>query len=162
MILLDLEAALREPDPPTEEQPEPFQTHLAVSKAFAELRPLHRQLARIANTAELLQQVSKLVEVLAPLGAFHAKMKDLAQLIEPMHNFRNGLRNVPPLEILDYELVQFSAACGASLTQLAASLEAAVMIQDRLANLAAEFEPAKPLSQEFSALARSFERRASS
>jgi hypothetical protein len=160
MILFDLEAALREPDPPAVEEPPLFQPHIAVSKVFAEVRPLQMQLDRIANTAELLQQLSQLLEVLAPLAAFHAKIKDLARLLEPMHNFRNGLRNVAPLEILDNELVQFSAACGASLTQLAASLEQVVVIQDRLAQLAVQFEPAKTLSEEFSALARSFERSA--
>ncbi len=160
MILLDLEAALREPDPPTVEEPPTFQPHLAASKIFAEVRPLQMRLAGIANAAELLRQISEVVEVLPPLAAFQTKIKDLAQLLEPMRNFRNRLRNVAPFEVLEHELVQFSAAFGASLTQLAASLDAAVIVQNRLAHLAAEFEPARTLSDEFSALARSFKRNA--
>jgi hypothetical protein len=160
MILFDLKDAIREGDPPAEEQPERFQARLAASRIFAEIRPLQTQLGRIANTAELLRQVSELLEVMAPLGAFHAKIKDLTKLLEPMLAFRNRIRNVPPFEILENELVQLSAAFGMSLTDLAASLDAAVLIQDRLAHLAAEFEPAKTLNHDFSALARSFERSA--
>jgi hypothetical protein len=160
MILFDLKDAVREGDPPAEEQCEPFRAELAASRIFAEVKPLETQLARITNSAELLQQVSELVEVLAPLGAFHAKIKDLTKLIEPMLAFRDRIRNVAPFEILENELVELSAAFGVSLTQLAASLDAAILVQDRLAHLAAEFEPAKTLNHDFSALARSFERTA--
>jgi hypothetical protein len=42
------------------------------------------------------------------------------------------------------------------LSELAASLEPAVMLQERLAQLAIAFEPAKILREEFSGLANSF------
>ena len=158
MILFDLEAALREPDSANAECPEPFRAHLAVSKVFAEIRPLQRELARIANATELLQQLSEVVEVLAALGAFHAKIKELTQLIDPMRDFRNRLQQIAPLEILDRELVQFSAAFGVSFKQLATSLEAAATVQERLVELAAVFEPAKILREEFFELAQGFAR----
>ena len=81
MILLDLDAALREPDPSTEEQPEPFQPHLAVSKVFAELRPLHRQLARIAKRIVVSNNAfSIMVPILDQL--LHWKAADIRELFE--------------------------------------------------------------------------------
>ena len=156
MILFDLEAALRAPDSSTEESTEPFRPHLAVSKVFSEVRPLQRELARIADAAELLQKLSEFGEVLGALGAFHAKVKDLTRLIDPMRDFRNRLQQIAPLEILDQELVRFAAEFGASFKRLADSLEAAETVQERLVQLAAVFEPAKSLRAEFSTLAKSF------
>ena len=84
-------------------------------------------------------------------------------MLEPMHNFQDQLRQVlkqfAPLQDLDRELDQLSAAFGESLSQLVAALEPAATLQDRLAHLATAFEPAKTLREEFSTLAQSFERK---
>jgi hypothetical protein len=85
---------------------------------------------------------------------------DLARVLEPMHIFQHQLRQVlnqfSPLNTLDEELKQLCASFGEHLSELAASLEPAVMLQERLAQLAIAFEPAKILREEFSGLANSF------
>jgi DNA repair ATPase RecN len=141
----------------------PFQPSLAVSTVFEQAKPLHEQLAQIAFILEPMNQLSGLANVFEPLREFEVKIAELAQVLEPMHNFQDQLRRVlkqfTPLQALDQELDQLSAAFAESLSQLAAALEPAAQLQDRLAHLAVAFEPAKSLSQEFSTLAQSFERR---
>jgi len=79
-----------------------------------------------------------------------------------MHNFQHELRQVlkqfSPLETLDQELSQLCLSFRESLCQPATALEPDAALQDRLAHLCIEFEPAKALRQEFSALAQIFER----
>jgi hypothetical protein len=120
-----------------------FQPGVAVSAVFEEVKPLQEQLSRIALILEPMQQLSELANVFQPLREFESKIKDLAKLLDPMRNFQDQLRRVlqqfGPLQGLDHELDQLSMAFHEGLSQLAAALEPAASLQDRLAHLAGAF-----------------------
>ncbi len=159
MILFDIKADLYGP-PSNGHEDSRFQARLAVTTVFDQIEPLQAQLTRIASFREPMQRLCDLAKVFEPFREFEMRVVDLARVLEPMHIFQDQLRQVlnefAPLGALDQELKQLCASFGEHLSELAASLGPAVMLQDRIAHLARAFEPARILRDEFSGLANSF------
>jgi hypothetical protein len=160
MILFDIEADLYGPPSKEREDSNAFQARLAVSAVFDQVEPLQEQLARIASFREPMQRLGELANVFDELREFEMQVTDLARVLEPMHNFQDGLRPVPsqfpPLEALDHKLKRLCSSFGAHLSELTDALGPAVTLQDQLAYLASALEPAKVLREEFLGLAEGF------
>jgi hypothetical protein len=164
LVRFDLEAIMSGGGSQMPEDARPFLFKAAASAVFERVRQLQEELALLAFAAEPVHELFELTNVFEPLGQFRVKLSELATVLEPMRNFQDQLRLVfrqfASLEGLDRKLNQLCAAFSQSLSQLAAALEPAAALQDRLVDLAVTLGPSKTLRQEFSALAESFQRKA--
>ena len=136
MILFDIKADLYGP-PSNGREDSRFQARLVVTAVFDQIEPLQAQLSRIASFREPMQRLCDLAKVFEPFREFEMRVIALANVLEPMHIFQHQLRQVlnqfASLETLDEELKQLCASFGEHLSELAASLEPAVSLQDQLA-----------------------------
>ena len=111
------------------DQPKSFESIVAVSSIFEQVRPLQEQLAGLTHILEPVQQLAQLARVFQPLKEFETQIQELAKVLEPMHNFRRQLRSVlqqfSPLQDLNTQLDQLAVAFGESLRKLTEALEPA-------------------------------------
>ena len=121
---------------------------------------MQARLTRIASFRKTMERLDELANVFDQLRKFAMQVSELARVLEPMHDFHDGLRPVPnqfaSLEALDEKLKRLCASFAEHLSELADALGPAVTLQDQLAYIAGAFEPAKVLREEFSGLAQGF------